>query len=139
MYTPQTGIKEWKDAIRTAAHAHIPDEPIELPVRVDAVFLMPRPKCHFNSKGALKASAPTPHTVKPDRDNLDKAVLDVLTEVGILKDDCQVYDGTITKQYGPYSNADVGTVGVSIRISFEELPDHRLQDKAINDQMKGTM
>ena len=39
-----------------------------------------------------------PHHVKPDRDNLDKVVLDALT--GLLwRDDCQVSDGRLTKMY----------------------------------------
>jgi Holliday junction resolvase RusA-like endonuclease len=39
-----------------------------------------------------------PHTQKPDKDNLEKAVMDALTSIGIWKDDCQVYGG-ITEKY----------------------------------------
>lgn len=37
------------------------------------------------------------HIKKPDRDNLDKAVLDALTGI-FWHDDCQVCSGTIEKQ-----------------------------------------
>jgi Holliday junction resolvase RusA-like endonuclease len=36
---------------------------------------------------------------KPDRDNLDKAVLDALTRCKFWLDDCQVCAGNISKQY----------------------------------------
>lgn len=41
----------------------------------------------------------TPHTHKPDRDNLDKLALDCLKSVGMLKDDCIVSDGTLRKRW----------------------------------------
>jgi Holliday junction resolvase RusA-like endonuclease len=42
-----------------------------------------------------------PHTVKPDKDNLEKAVMDALTGIQIWKDDCQVYGGNTEKYWNP--------------------------------------
>lgn len=45
------------------------------------------------------------HTMRPDRDNLDKLVLDELVRVGFLGgDDCRVCAGEVTKWWCPAEN-----------------------------------
>lgn len=76
-------------------------EPIRGPIRLDLTFIMKRPKGHYGTgKNAnkLKKSAPVYHIVKPDRDNLDKFVMDALNGY-LWRDDCQVVQGSITKKY----------------------------------------
>lgn len=93
----------WKREIRLAAVDHIPDPPFSGPLALELTFLFPRPKGHYGSgknDGKLKASAPLLHWQKPDRDNLDKAVMDSLTTVGMFHDDSQVCDGFIKKVWG---------------------------------------
>lgn len=75
------------------------------PTRIDVTLFFPRPKSHFNSKGEIKLSSPVYHTGKPDRDNCDKAILDVLTQKGVLRDDAEVCDGKITKLYAATGQA----------------------------------
>ena len=55
-----------------------------------------------------------PHTVKPDKDNLEKAVMDALTGIQIWKDDCQVYSGKVSKYWTQ------GKSGAHIWIETEE-------------------
>lgn len=91
-----------------------PKKPWEGPVRADLVFYMPIPKKRprFMSINVYEKLKPgDPHIVKPDKDNLEKFVLDALR--GPVKDqrsgmklppvffmdDCQVYDGKKTKIY----------------------------------------
>lgn len=69
---------------------------IDGPVLIDWVAVFARPKRMLTKKWHNRREL---HTVKPDRDNLDKAVLDALTKAGVLKDDCQVTDGHICKRY----------------------------------------
>ena len=69
------------------------------PIRCDAVFVFPRPKSHFTSKGFIKPTAPMWHIQKPDRDNLDKCLLDTLTKLQMWGDDCQVCAGHISKRF----------------------------------------
>lgn len=101
----ESGTAEgWKSLIAAEAAAHVPDSPIlRGPVRVDAFFIFPRPKSHYRTgkrADELRADAPTWHTAKPDRDNLDKALLDALTQLGgFWSDDCQVCAGEIQKFY----------------------------------------
>jgi Holliday junction resolvase RusA-like endonuclease len=55
-----------------------------------------------------------PHTVRPDKDNLEKVVMDALTGIQIWKDDCQVYGGNTEKYWTP------GKSGAQIWIETEE-------------------
>jgi Holliday junction resolvase RusA-like endonuclease len=63
---------------------------------VDTIVYFPRPKSHYGTgrnAGKLKATAPTHNDGKPDRDNLDKAILDAMTGIGFMRDDKQVVAG----------------------------------------------
>lgn len=57
------------------------------------------------------------HSQKPDRDNLDKAVLDSLTAIGIWHDDAQVQSGFI----GRYWADNIAGPGVQIEIREIEI------------------
>jgi Holliday junction resolvase RusA-like endonuclease len=47
---------------------------------------------------------------KPDRDNIDKLILDALKRGGILKDDCIVADGLLRKRYGEQNMLEIELV-----------------------------
>jgi len=85
-----TGADVWKQAVARAASAIVPKEPIDGPVEVRLIFVMPRPKSRKRDVW---------HTAKPDADNLAKAVLDVLTKVGLWVDDSRVAGLTVLKTY----------------------------------------
>lgn len=107
MYSPTTvktkagrkahPIVAFKNAVRAAARGQgfQGENLIDSALRVDCCFVFPRPQ------RLLKKSSPKcrlPHTIKPDRDNLDKAVLDCLTGL-VWVDDCQAAFGSIEKYY----------------------------------------
>jgi len=101
VYDPGTA-DEWKFLIRTEALRQFSAQKLrtfENPTFADFVFFFARPKSHFRSNGELKPTAPKWMTSKPDRDNLDKAVLDALVNAGILLDDKIVVAGSIEKRY----------------------------------------
>lgn len=97
MYTPGSA-NDWKQAIAAAALLHRPETPITGPVSVNSTFYFTRPKRLMRK---IDPDGEIPHTTKPDRDNLDKAVLDALTGLGFWRDDCQVWDGSPRKLYAP--------------------------------------
>jgi len=95
MYNPATA-EGWKQRIGTAALTQRPGTPLQGPLRVSIDFYLPRPKRLCRKKDP---NGPIRHTAKPDRDNLEKAVLDALTAIGFWGDDCQVCAGQVRKFY----------------------------------------
>ena len=95
-------VHTWKDLVALEAEKHLPVSPLTGPLRVSINFLFQRPKSHYRTgrySQDLKDSAPMFHTAKPDRDNLEKAVLDILTQIGFWRDDAQVVAGEVLKRY----------------------------------------
>ena len=108
-YTPKTA-NEWKQSVALSVKAAKPVETFLGPVAVSLAFHLPRPKRLMRAKdpeGTIEAS------VKPDIDNLVKAVMDAITDTGVIwKDDCQVYQIDASKWY----HAKNGDPGCWIRI-----------------------
>ncbi len=93
-YTPtKHPVNAFKASCQQALAAVYSGAPIEGPLWVAIAFIMPRPK------SMIWKTKPMPrefHTGKPDRDNLQKSVMDALN--GLLwADDRQICDGTISK------------------------------------------
>ena len=88
----------WKAQVAVAAKPHLPNVPLSTPLAVSLAFQMPRPKGHSGKHG-LKESAPKHFTGKPDCDNLSKAVLDALTQVGMWTDDSIICRLHVWKDY----------------------------------------
>lgn len=109
VFNPET-TDGWKAMIRVYAQ-NAQHESLHLrDAEVAVNFLMPRPKHHFLKSG-LRSYAPAEHIIKPDLDNLAKAVLDALTDSGrFWDDDGAVHTLTLKKFY----NQDPG---VQITIS----------------------
>lgn len=95
IYNPDNGVEKMKEDIRTEAKKIFgtEDPPFTGPVILHALFLFPRPKSKIWKRKPMPRE---PHISRPDRDNLDKAVLDALTGIA-YKDDSQVYSGVLTK------------------------------------------
>lgn len=81
--------------------SNAPAIPFNCALRVDCFFYFSRPKAHYKTgknSHILKDNAPVWKTSKPDRDNLDKFILDALNTI-FWKDDGVVCAGEIIKQY----------------------------------------
>lgn len=76
------GLYAWRSAIGKVALLMRPkDWQTDGIYILSAVFYMPRPKGHFNSKGQLKADAPIFHAKLGDADKLLRACGDALTKI----------------------------------------------------------
>lgn len=109
MYVPSSA-DAWKHQVRAAAAKALTGWTLFPPgvaVEVHLAFRLARPQSHFRSgrfSAMLRADAPRHHTQKPDRDNLEKAVIDALGNFAGLPplvwcDDCQVVAGPIRKRW----------------------------------------
>jgi Holliday junction resolvase RusA-like endonuclease len=107
----------WKAQVVLAAKPHAPARPLAGPVQVRIAFVFRRPNSHFRSSNPakeLRGDAPTYHTSKPDSDNLAKAVLDALTQLGTFwRDDSQVCSLFAGKTYGPNPGAVVEIISLA--------------------------
>lgn len=97
VYDPATA-ESWKSAIACELREKF-TEPFERRVRLNLVFILPRPKSHYRKNGELKPDQQLAHTNKPDLDNLAKAVLDACTTIGLWQDDALVWSLLVCKRY----------------------------------------
>lgn len=124
VYTPDTA-DNWKNCIMLAAKPYRPSEPLDCALRISADVFFQRPA--YMSKKKFP-DAPIEHLAKPDRDNLDKSILDSLKNLGFMKDDSQVCGGGEVRKFycaktGPFCRP--GAV-----ITIERLQTSLVADKA---------
>jgi Holliday junction resolvase RusA-like endonuclease len=94
VYSPGTNL-EWRMAIADAVNTSgISAVFGRCPVGVDMEFFFDHPKSATKKKIREWSG---PYAYKPDKDNLEKGVLDELTNCGVWKDDCIVADGRVMK------------------------------------------
>jgi Holliday junction resolvase RusA-like endonuclease len=99
----------WKSCVAMAAKPFLPPTPLTGPLEMSIDFYFARPARLLTKKSP---DGEIPHTSKPDVDNLAKAVLDALTQTGMLVDDSQVYSLVAAKFYVVRGN----TSGAQIEI-----------------------
>jgi len=92
--------KREKDLVSLLSE-HAPPAPLEGPLRMDVVFVMPIPKSmsKWRKAAALDGRGVYP-SKRPDRGNLLKLLEDALEACGFYRDDSQIVDGVVAKAYG---------------------------------------
>lgn len=104
-------LKPWRAQVSSVAAATwVYGKAFEGPVRVHAVFVLPKPK---------SVKRDFPH-VRPDLDKLARALLDGITDAGcVWGDDSQVVELDVAKVYG----AAPGVHVVITRVTAASLPE----------------
>ena len=92
-YEP-TEVAQARDKLRAALAPHRPGTPLLGPVRLLTKWCFPSTLDHQN--GAYRA-------IRPDTDNLQKLIKDVMTDLGFWKDDAQVASETVEKFWADLS------------------------------------
>ena len=98
MIESSKNVKPWRFLVQQAAVA-LNQPTITGPVSLSCIFLFPRPKSHYTTKGTLKPSAPTYHSVKPDGSKCLRSTEDALVDAGLLQDDARIAISSHTKRY----------------------------------------
>jgi Holliday junction resolvase RusA-like endonuclease len=112
VFNPGTA-EGWKSALAVAIRGAMAGMRLPLPgvVRVDAAFLFARPQRLMRRKDP---QGRIPHGKKPDRDNLDKALLDALVQMGALVDDGQVSGGMVEKWFVALGEAPGAEIVITV-------------------------
>lgn len=92
-------VREAENFLAALLAPHAPAEPLRGPVRFQARWCFPFRKSE--PKRVTAAGREIPHTVRPDLDNLEKALLDVLTRLRFWEDDALVFSKETSKHWGP--------------------------------------
>lgn len=100
-------LKPWRHTVATHADRGIT---FDGPLAVTLTFIMPRPK---KPRWHLPA-------VKPDVDKLARAVLDGLTDGGLIEDDARVCDLDIKERY--HETGIPGRELIGVHVAVEEIP-----------------
>ena len=85
---------------------HAPDAPFGCPVSLTVRWTFPFRKSE--RKSVVRAGADVPHTSRPDLDNLEKSLLDVLTRLNFWTDDSLVAEKRTSKRWGARPGIEIG-------------------------------
>lgn len=101
-------VHAWKEEVGIRAREAYQGEPLgKVPVSLSACFLMPRPQAMKHPEDRAW------HLIKPDTDNLVKAVKDALTGL-IWEDDSIVCREIVTKKYVAIGENPSATVIIEV-------------------------
>lgn len=92
-------VRDAEDFLAAMLAPHAPAEPLRGGIYFVARWCFPYRKSE--RKSVTKTGREIPHTVRPDLDNLEKALLDVLTRLRFWEDDAQVFMKSTAKVWGP--------------------------------------
>jgi Holliday junction resolvase RusA-like endonuclease len=82
--------------LRDALLPYVPAEPItDQPIELNVIWMFPYPKSAKKHKQGISRRKIT----RPDTDNLNKMLKDVMTDMGFWKDDALICEETIYKLY----------------------------------------
>lgn len=88
-YDP-ANVKAAKKILADALRPYVPDEPADGPIALICDWYFPRGKSHKKDRWK---------TTRPDTDNLQKGLKDVMTRLGFWTDDARVCFEQCTKKY----------------------------------------
>jgi Holliday junction resolvase RusA-like endonuclease len=94
--------KPWRVTVAAVAQEFHTGCPLDGPLALELVFVLPRPKGHFGAgrnAAKVKPSAPPYPAVKPDTTKLVRSTEDALTGI-CWRDDTQIVEQAARKVYG---------------------------------------
>ena len=98
-------VRQSENFLAALISMHTPDVPFAKPVSLKVRWTFPYRKSE--RKGIVRTGADIPHTSRPDLDNLEKNLLDVLTRLNFWTDDSLVAEKSTSKWWGPKPGIDI--------------------------------
>jgi len=91
-------VKPWRYLVQQAAIASARPT-IHSPVALWVQFLFPRPQGHLTRAGAIKPTAPSLHSVRPDGSKCLRSTEDATVDSALLHDDARIAISAHIKRY----------------------------------------
>lgn len=98
-------VRQAENFLAALLAPHRPPEPFAEPVALSVSWTFPYRKSE--RKAVVRAGADIPHTSRPDLDNLEKSLLDVLTRLNFWTDDSLVAEKRTSKRWGAKPGIEV--------------------------------
>ena len=98
-------VRQAENLLAALLKPYVPPEPFAQPVSLYVRWTFPYRKSE--RKGVTNAGKPVPHTSRPDLDNLEKSLLDVMTALRFWTDDSLVFSKTTVKLWGSRPGIEV--------------------------------
>ena len=98
-------VRQSENFLAALISMHVPDVPFYVPVSLTVRWTFPFRKSERRS--VVKAGKDVPHTSRPDLDNLEKNLLDVLTRLNFWTDDSLVAEKSTSKSWGPRPGIEI--------------------------------
>ena len=92
-------VRDAEDFLAALLAPHAPAEPLRGGIYLQARWCFPYRQSE--RKSVTKTGREIPHTSRPDLDNLEKSLLDVLTRLRFIEDDSKIYLKSTAKVWGP--------------------------------------
>lgn len=105
-------VRQSENFLAALLSMHAPDVPFSVPVSLKVRWTFPYRKSE--RRGVVNAGADVPHTSRPDLDNLEKNLLDVLTRLNFWTDDSLVAEKSTSKWWGKRPGIDIDIRPVSV-------------------------
>lgn len=91
-------VKQTEGFLAALISMHAPDEPFDCPMSLTVRWTFPFRKSE--RKSVVRAGVDVPHVSRPDLDNIEKSLLDVLTRLNFWTDDSLVAEKRTSKHWG---------------------------------------
>lgn len=91
-------LKDARAKLMAYIGKHKPEQPLSGPVLLDVLWLFPITGKHQDGEAK---------TTRPDTDNLQKLLKDVMTDLGFWKDDAQVFSELVVKIYSKHPGINI--------------------------------
>lgn len=98
-------VRQSENFLAALLSMHVPDVPFSEPVSLNVRWTFPWRKSE--RKSVVRAGLDKPHISRPDLDNLEKSLLDVLTRLNFWTDDSLVTEKSTSKWWGPKPGIDI--------------------------------
>lgn len=92
-------VRDAEDLLAALLAPHAPAEPLRGGIYLQARWCFPYRKSE--RKSVTNTGREIPHTSRPDLDNLEKNLLDVLTRLRFIEDDSKIFSKSTAKFWGP--------------------------------------